>query len=911
MKPFNRTAPDRSLDSRHRGLGKENISRHGLPTGSKNVMLVEKCRLVVMDVKKRLAGFLIAALICAALWAVPAEAEELLLPEGLLDGAPELLLEQGVITVLTIPEVKALPPGTPGVSFRATVVWSGEDAFIVQDAGGSLWLEAEGLSPGDVVLATGQTGQEAFLAESVTWEGTGPLPAAETSLVEAPEALRLLIRGGTLSAGILTQDGCSVEVRAEEIPTGKADVYGILLDGVLYADTIVPMEPPDREWNAYFGLLDAHTDLSDGLGTVQEAFSYASQVEGLDFFAVTDHSDSLDNAGSGEITRNGAQISAKWASGKQAAAAVTNEAFVGIFGYEMTWGEDKMVGHINTFATPGWQTPRQTGMETLSGYCAALAKVPGSVSQFNHPGISLGQFHGFRDYDPDCDACIQLLQVEGEGGRSFYPYYLQALDHGWHVAPTVGQDNHHGNWGAEGLSRTEVLAKELTEDALYEAMGECRVYATEDPDLYIDYRLNGNLMGTVMGLTQGLEAGVVLDDPTDGLAAKVEVIGTGGAVLASGDTVDGTLALSVPDGYPYYFLRVMQPDGDVALTAPVWVDDYADMGIAGFSAENESPLAGQTVNLALELYNRERVPFTVTAAELYCGGEKLGEFTSAGALRYTYPLTWEQPGELRLTAVVRGTVDGAERSYEAELTLHIEAPNPVSASIRQARDGNPGTAFTIEGYATSGNTNPYTTFPGTIYVQDDTGGIPVRGEFTQRIQVGTPLAVTGVLREEMGERYLELTGCRISDKAMYRYEPKALSCRKAMDYTIRGGTLVQTEGTVVSVTVGESGVSRFTLQDSRGDRAEVVIDPEIRSGAYGVNDLAQRVKPGETVRAIGLLCMEASGQPALRVRNCDEVVTVEPVPAPTSEPTAPAVADETNPPTGDRPIWFLFADFLR
>ena len=851
--------------------------------------------------KIRTVCLLLAVLLSVTVFPAPVLAETLL-PEE-----PEMLLPEGTAALLTIPEVKALPPDTPGVTVRGTVVWAEGETCIVQDAGDSLRLwSSERLDPGDVVLVTGQTGQEVFLAEQVTSEGTGPLPAVETTLASAPEELRIVIRGGTLSEGVLTQDGYSVEVWAEEIPEGKADVYGILLEGILYADSIVPMERPGREWNAWFGLLDAHSNLSDGLGTVQEAFSYASQVEGLDFFAVTDHSDSLDNAGSGSVTRDGSQISAEWAAGKQAAAAVTDEGFVGLFGYEMSWGEDKMVGHINTFGTPGWQTPRQPGMDTLAGYCAALAKVPGSVSQFNHPGIFYGDFGGFRDYDPACDACVQLLQVEGEGGESFYSYYIQALDCGWHVAPTVGQDNHHGNWGEDGLSRTAVLAKSLSEEALYEAMGARRVYATQDADLYIDYRLNGNLMGSVMGAAEGLEAGVVLDDPTDGPEAAVEVIGTGGAVLASGDTSDGVLTLPVPDGYPYYFLRVTQPDGDVAVTAPVWVDAFTDMGIGDFSAETASSLAGQTVNLTLLLYNREEIPFEVTGAALYRGGEKLGDFSAAGNLRYTFPLCWEEPGEVRLTAVVQGTVDGWERSYTADLTLHFGAANPVKADIRQAREGTPGMAYAIEGYATSGNTNPYTTFPDTIYVQDDTGGIPVTGSFPQSIQVGTPLAVTGVLRERAGERYLELADCRIPEKAMYRYVPRLLGCREATDYTGRGGSLVQTEGIVTALTSDGEGVSRFTLRDSRDDMAEIVVAPEIRSGAYGINDLAERVKLGETVRAMGLLSMEETGQAVLRVRNCDEVVAVA------ERKTAPAavIADETNPRTGDGRIWFLIADFL-
>lgn len=833
--------------------------------------------------KKRIGCILLCILLLPAVFRLPARGEALMLLE---EEEVQVLTE---FTVLPIGKVNTLPADTPGITFRGTVVWAEGDTVLIQDGGDSIWASpCAGLSPGDTVLINGRTGQEAFLAQDVTRNGTGPLPAVETTLASAPEEVRIVLRGVTLSAGILTQEDCSVEVRASEPREGTADVYGILLDGILYADTIVSAGKPDREWTAYFGLLDAHSSLSDGLGTVQEAFSYAAQVEGLDFFAVTDHSDSLN--------------SAKWSEGKQAAAVVTNDNFAGIFGYEMTWGADKMVGHINTFATDRWLT----GADTLAEYCAALAKQPGQVSQFNHPSLSLGDFKGFRDYDPACDACVQLLQVEGEGGESFYSYYIQALDCGWHVAPTVGQDNHHGNWGADGLSRTAVLAKTLSESALYEAMAARRVYATQDPDLYIDYRLNGNLMGTVMGAASGLEASVVLDDPSDGPSALVEVIGSGGAVLASGNAANGALTLPVPTGSPYYFLQVTQSDGDVALTAPVWVDDYSDMGIRELTADTSSPLAGQAVTLTLELYNREEIPLHVNSAALYRGTEKLGDFTAAGNLRYTFPLLWDAPGEVRLTAVVQGTANGEARRYERNLTLHFGLPNPVQASIRQAREGTPGMVITIEGYATTGNTNPYTTFPDRIYVQDDTGGIPVRGEFSLDIQVGTPLTVTGVLREENRERYLELTDCRIPDKAMYRYGPRIVGCLDAMDYALLGGSLVQTQGTVVSVTSGGKAVSRFTLRDNREDIAEILIDPEIRSGAYGVNELADVVKQGNTLRVIALLSRDDTGRAVLRLRSCDEVVPV----AASSPAAAAVIADESNPPTGDCWFWRCIADFL-
>lgn len=876
--------------------------------------------------KSRICCLLLSALLIAAVFCVPALAEEE--PQQTETVFAEATAEESVpgeadneteqqaasfsvmaltrtpqITVIPIAQVRELPEGASGVSFQGTVVLINNGDLVVQDDSGGIRLappESPEITVGDIVLIKGDM-EQTFRILDVVVEDRGDLPAVEIPLASVPEELRVLVKGGTLDGGILTQGECSMEVFADEIPEGAADVYGVILDGRFYADSIVPVvlpERPRRNWNAYFGLLDAHTDISDGEGSVQEAFTYAAGVAELDFFAVTDHSDSFDNADNGSITVDGSSISSEWAEGKQAAAAVTGGDFVGIFGYEMTWGEDKSLGHINTFHTPGWQTRNQPGFGTLEGYFRALQQVPGAVSQFNHPGLAYGEFENFAEYDPAFDAVMQLLQVEGENGKSFYPYYILALDAGWHVAPTVGQDNHHGEWGSLGNSRTAVLAQSLTEEALYQAMGSCRVYATQDSDLYVDYRLNGHIMGSVIGVPNALEVSVVLDDPTDTAVGTIEVISSGGRVLTSRqlEKAFGELTFSVPTGYPYYFLRITQPDGDIAVTAPVWVDDFTDMGIRDFFVDTDCPFAGETVNLTLELFNREVEPFAATSVDLMRGAEKIGSFTSDGAMRYTYPLLWEAPGEVRLTAVVRGAVDGRERSYQKALTLHFRDPATKSAGIHQARSGTIGTSFEIEGYATSGNTNAYTTFPDTIYVQDNTGGIPVVGEFSQAIQVGTPLKITGVLRERGRERYLELIDCQVRSVPMYRYTPATLGCREATDYAERGGSLVQTEGTVMEMTLTPDGrgVSRLVLRDSRGDTAQVVIDPEIRSGAYGVNRLASQIEVGKAVRAIGLLHREADGTVVLRVRNCDEVVYVPPIP------------DRSNPQTGDR----LFRRFL-
>ena len=815
------------------------------------------------------------------------------------DAAPMLLTllpeeyppAAAIIAISRIPELHS---GTEGISFQGTVVLVKDQDVVVQDDTGGIRVsltQSHDFATGDILLITGRM-EESFCVDTAVKQGTGALPVVETPLSHAPEALRIAVKGASIENGILTQDSTSFPLYPADTADGPADVSGVIADGIFYADTVIPLEQPSRplwDWNVYFGLLHAHTELSDGSGSVSEAFSQAAGVDGLNFFAVTDHSNSFDNAGSGSITAEGSALSARWAEGKRAAASVTGGNFVGIFGYEMTWGEDKTLGHISTFHTPGWQTRDQAGFGTLEGYYHALTQVPDAVSQFNHPGIAYGEFHGFRDYDPAYDAVMQLLEIEGEKGESYYSYYIRALDAGWHVAPTVGQNNHHGNWGSEGLSRTAVLARELTETALYQAMQRRRVYATQDPDLRIDYRLNGHIMGSIIGTSDTMEIQVRLEDPTDTAGCTVEVISTGGRSILSKtmDIASGEMTFRVPGGYPYYFLKITQPDGDVAVTAPVWSDDFTDMGIQSLRADTDNLRPGTAVNLTLELYNREVVPFQVSSASLLRGEETVGTFSSAGDGTYTASFLWTQPGEVRLTAVVQGTVDGKVRSYRQNLTLHYPAANVCSASIAQARNGQSGTVFAIEGYATSGNTNPYTTFPDTIYVQDSTGGIAVVGAFPQAIQIGTPLKITGVLRECDAEPYLDLIQYELQQKTMYRYVPAVLSCKAVSEYQRLGGRLVQVTGTVLSLTTTADGrgISRLTLQDHRGDTAVVVIDREIRSGAYGTNRLASQIRVGRAVRAVGIVHREASGEVVLRVRNCDEVVYVPPIPDPTNYQT--------------------------
>ena len=203
-------------------------------------------------------------------------------------------------------------------------------------------------------------------------------------------------------------------------------------------------------------------------------------------------------------------------------------------------------------------------------------------SQFNHPGTTFGDFSDFAHYDEEIDKLITTIEVgNGEGaiGSSgyfpSYEYYQRALDKGWHVAPTNNQDNHKGLWGDANTARSVVLADSLTQENIYDAMRNYRVYATEDNDLNIYYTLDGYEMGSILsegqvGDTVTLKA--ELSDKTDDSIRKSSshykwrTCTEEETVAANTDTVE----FQIDNNYSYYYLKITETDGDIAVTAPVW-----------------------------------------------------------------------------------------------------------------------------------------------------------------------------------------------------------------------------------------------------------------------------------------------------------------------------------------------------
>ena len=452
-------------------------------------------------------------------------------------------------------------------------------------------------------------------------------------------------------------------------------------------------------YQLYFGQLHAHTNISDGAGSVTEAFQHASQVDNLDFLAVTDHSNSFDNESDSQVDLGAdlTNVSDEWKQGHEAAAAVTGKDFVGLYGFEMTWSDG--FGHINTFNTPGFESRSNSEFGNKSGategyqnYYDKLVAVEDSLSQFNHPGTTFGDFQDFAFYDPQVDQRITLIEVgNGEGaiGSSgyfpSYEYYTRALDKGWHVAPTNNQDNHKGNWGDSNTARSVVLASGLTEEGIYDAIRNYRVYATEDNDLSILYDLNGNAMGSILSKQDAVEITAQITDPTDTADMKVEVIVNGGLVIGTQTVTGGSGTVTFhfdSNEYSYYYLRITQADQNIAVTAPVWTGESVNAGIAATECDTALVVKGEAVTLSSELYNNAGSDMTVQSVVFSVDGETIytadvstigtnGIIPSGGTATVSFPYAFASAGKTTVDVAMTATIGETEHTFTSVLQLTV------------------------------------------------------------------------------------------------------------------------------------------------------------------------------------------------------------------------------------------------
>ena len=464
----------------------------------------------------------------------------------------------------------------------------------------------------------------------------------------------------------------------------------------------------EATFQRYFGQLHSHTQYSDGAGSLESALAYIKALPdsaNVDFVAFTDHSNYFDKSGAAnpegalyDMSQATEYSKETWKAYKDAVAAFNTEnagSMVAIAGFEMTWSGGP--GHINTFNTPGIVSRNNTTLNNktkdagLQAYYKLLSQTEGvdSISQFNHPGTTFGNFIDFGYWDAVVDTRMYMVEVgngEGQiGAGGYYPsyeQYIMALDKGWHVAPTNNQDNHKGRWGNANDARDVILTDDFSESGIYAALRARRMYATEDKNLELDYTVNGNMMGSIIDVPEKLNFEISFNDPdrTDSIA-KVELVVNSGKVAytwdSAADLTKGSVSVELAPEYTYYFVRVTEADGDLAVTAPVWVGESLKLGISKAECGTSTPVTDEELTITTTFFNSEAKPATIKSITYAIGGETIGTVTdpitlaasSTQDVEFKYTPTKARIMTVKITAVIEQ--DGKEYTFTKDVTLDV------------------------------------------------------------------------------------------------------------------------------------------------------------------------------------------------------------------------------------------------
>jgi hypothetical protein len=237
-----------------------------------------------------------------------------------------------------------------------------------------------------------------------------------------------------------------------------------------------PLRTAGAGMQAYFGDLHNHSSYSDGTGTPADAFATA-RANGLDFFALTDHSSLLD--------------AAEWQDMlDQANGATIPGQFLGLRGFEFSHPN----GHINVFETDTYVWEGDPRYNTLPNFYAWLAGQPAAIGQFNHPLLMQGYDWNFNNFAYDAAGDSKMYLCERPYGLA--TQYLLSLAAGWHAGLTDGRDEHDTAWGQYwGMG---LVAPALTKEAILDALKARRTFSTENRQSVLTAQANGYWMGSVI-----------------------------------------------------------------------------------------------------------------------------------------------------------------------------------------------------------------------------------------------------------------------------------------------------------------------------------------------------------------------------------------------------------------------------
>ena len=341
----------------------------------------------------------------------------------------------------------------------------------------------------------------------------------------------------------------------------------------------------DREFKIFRGDMHRHTDVSQDFkydGSLIEVYRYALDAAAFDYIVPTDHQLGYDQ----EFTW--------WQDEKLADLFHVPGSFVPMFGYERSLPYPN--GHRNViFGKRGTRTlpipaAERRGEERAANLFAYLRENDG-ISMPHSSGTAQGT--DWFDNDPAVEPLMEIFQGyrasyeymgaplaaspqklrEQRSGFNAGGYWWDALRKGYKIGVQASSDH----WSTH-MSYAMILAEEFTRESMFAALKARHAYAATD-NIVLDFQALDSagkrfVMGDILPSDRAPRL-LVRVIGTDRI--KQFVIVKNEAIVYTSYPNQEQYSFEYRDrdfeaGSNYYYIRVVQNDGQVAWSSPIWVE---------------------------------------------------------------------------------------------------------------------------------------------------------------------------------------------------------------------------------------------------------------------------------------------------------------------------------------------------
>ena len=365
--------------------------------------------------------------------------------------------------------------------------------------------------------------------------------------------------------------------------------------------TGVPFDPASG-YQYMYGNLHGHSSYSDGnkdntTKIPADDYAFARDALCMDFLGISEHN----HAGAGMALSNYPLGFAQANAINGVTGGVSGNSIVTLWGME--WGVISGGGHVITYGFDdqlvGWEAGNYNIFCAKNDYTSLFGLINGQTDAFAtlaHPNSAdYGNIAGTA-YDATKDNAIAGVAVESgpafststtyndfPSSLAYLGYYKTMLAKGYHLGPTMDQDNHNLTFGTANSNRLVVLTTSKTRAEVVNAIRSMRFYASQDCNVRIDYKLNSFVMGSLV-TNSGVPSITLSVTDIDGEnASSIELWGgqVGSSVPAGPiKTFAAVNSITFNSGNVentqanlttyYYFAIITQDDGNKIVTAPIW-----------------------------------------------------------------------------------------------------------------------------------------------------------------------------------------------------------------------------------------------------------------------------------------------------------------------------------------------------